>query len=187
MLFSQNVRPVRRLVEDILADAPSADLLLKAVAACAALGLHNEAISRALGIPLADVDDKRSAPGCQKLVTNIQVSMGMSPEQMIAAQVTKALEVKARHLNSEDDKISSKAATEIIERFMGKATQTVVNVSQSINTSQSGADLDKKLAALTDRLETLDAQRTKLKALKSDAKALASLPATKHSDTTQVY
>jgi hypothetical protein len=186
MLFSSNVRPVRRLVEDILEGIPKDELLLKAIAACGALGLHNEAISKALGVTIEEVDYNRSLPLCQKVITNIQVSMGMSAEQMIAAQVTKALEVKARHLNSDDDKLSAKAATEIIERFMGKATQTVVNVSQSITTGQSSAELDKKLTALQDRLETLSVQRNKLKALKTDSKTLAALPAAKHSEQNQV-
>ena len=173
MLFSSNVKPVRRLVEDIISDLPKDELLLKAVAACAALGLHNEAISKALGVQLEEIDEKRSSTLCQKILTNIQVSMGMSPEQMVAAQVTRALEIKARHLNSEDDKISSKAATEIIERYMGKATQTVVNVSQTLSTGQSSADLDKKLTALQDRLETLTVNRNKLKALKTESRQLA--------------
>jgi hypothetical protein len=155
------VKLEKQALEELLAAAPTDDVLAKAVAVLAAVGLSSEQIATALGLSWTKVEVLRQSETVIDMVLGVQVAMSMSPEQRLAAAVNMAIDVKMKQLASEDEKVKGAASTEILDRVQGKPVQTTQSLSVSVNL-QSKGNVDSKLQALNERLARLTEKRNKL-------------------------
>lgn len=149
----------------LLAAAPTDDVIAKAVAVLAAVGLSNAQIANAIKATEQKVEVLRNTGLVNEMVLGIQVAMSMSPEQRLAAAVNQAIDVKMRLLAEGDEKTKAAVSTEIIDRVHGKPVQTTQSLNVSVSMQTKG-NVDGKLQALNERLAQLQEKRNKLLASK---------------------
>jgi len=97
-------------------------------------------------------------------IFKVQRTLNYSPAERIQSVVNLALETKVRILaHSNDEKLKNLVATDLLDRGMGKAVQTIL--SQNMNFNASSVDqVDDNLEQLSKRLALLETQRDKLRA-----------------------
>jgi len=138
-------------------------LLEKTIAVLVATGLSDSQISKILTISEERLGVLKKLHSISVAVLDIQVALSLSPEQRIANAINTALDKKLKlMMTSDDDKLVDKIASDFLDRQYGKATQMIQSTSVSISANANQSDVDRKLAAVNERLGMLQSQRKKL-------------------------
>lgn len=159
MLLSPQKSRVETLLEHL---TPIADPLeCKLIAVLAAEGLSAADIAQKLEVEESQVLKVLNQPTTTRLIFKYQSVLRFTPEQQIEAALPRAVEKKIYLMqHSEDEKVQSACATEIIDRARGKPIQTTI-VSNVKNTADVEA-IDSNMTALNERLARLEGQKRQL-------------------------
>lgn len=136
---------------------------IKLVAFMRAHGAGTDEIADKLSIPAERVEVLSKSPKLVEEMLRIQRTLNFTPQARIQSTLGLALDAKVKILmTSADDKLKNLVATDLLDRGMGKAVQTILNHNTNV-TAETIEAVDDNMKQLHERLALLEGQRTKLR------------------------
>ncbi len=159
----QIIRLDKVLYHGAVAESVSADAkLLRVVASLAAAGSDTATVAKAIDLPEAQVAAMIKSKECITLINRIQTAFCPDPAQRVKQMGNLALDtIQSVMLTADKDADKLKAAIDLADRALGKATQVVETRNLNFNVNEVG-QLDESIETLQKKIE----QTTKMLRMK---------------------
>jgi hypothetical protein len=146
------------------------------IAVLVASGHSSEQIAARLELPEKEVEQVVLSPRTTQMVFKLQSAMGLKPDEMLERAAPLAVQKKVwLMLHSEDEKVQNAAATDVLDRALGRAVQKIETRNISVQL-ESLPQVEDHLSRLQTRLVQLETERLKLEASQTDGRSVQVKP-----------